>query len=136
MEVVAEPGAGKTLGYLLPGAERLARSGHSAGSQPEGPAMLVVVPTRCVGVGVGGGVERGWLAVNVCRVFTGGTSPAAAAALHAGTNCNGSSGVSSMFYASAAHTQQDALTHWCTLNAVPPPCRICIYVYNLPKLPC
>ena len=46
MEVVAEPGAGKTLGYLLPGAELLARWGHGAGTQPEAPLMLVVLPTR------------------------------------------------------------------------------------------
>ncbi len=46
-EVVAEPGAGKTLGYLLPGAELLVRGGAGATTQPEAPLMLVVLPTRC-----------------------------------------------------------------------------------------
>lgn len=46
VEVVAEPGAGKTLGYLLPCAELLVRGGQGAGTQPAGPLLLVVLPTR------------------------------------------------------------------------------------------
>ncbi|GLI64681.1 hypothetical protein VaNZ11_008035 [Volvox africanus] len=43
---VAEPGSGKTLAYLLPGLVKLQTDGHSAASHPEGPAMLVLLPTR------------------------------------------------------------------------------------------
>ncbi|GAB4823853.1 hypothetical protein N2152v2_010899 [Parachlorella kessleri] len=45
-QVVAEPGAGKTLGYLLPGAALLGAAGEGAATQPEAPLMLVVLPTR------------------------------------------------------------------------------------------
>lgn len=47
MKAVAQPGSGKTLGYLLPGAERLRLAGHAAGTLPESPLMLVLAPTRC-----------------------------------------------------------------------------------------
>ncbi|GIL49526.1 hypothetical protein Vafri_5852 [Volvox africanus] len=43
---VAEPGSGKTLAYLLPGFVKLQTEGHSAASRPEGPVMLVLLPTR------------------------------------------------------------------------------------------
>ncbi|GLC40197.1 hypothetical protein PLESTM_001013500 [Pleodorina starrii] len=43
---VAEPGSGKTLAYLLPGFVRLQAKDHTAASLPEGPAMLVLLPTR------------------------------------------------------------------------------------------
>ncbi|GAX80336.1 hypothetical protein CEUSTIGMA_g7774.t1 [Chlamydomonas eustigma] len=43
---VAEPGSGKTLAYLLPGFVKLQKLGHSASSQPEGPLLLVLAPTR------------------------------------------------------------------------------------------
>ena len=47
VQAVAEPGTGKTLGYLLPLAAALAAGGHGAGSAPAGPLALVLVPTRC-----------------------------------------------------------------------------------------
>ena len=47
VKAVAQPGSGKTLGYLLPGAERLRMAGHGAGTQPESPLMLILAPTRC-----------------------------------------------------------------------------------------
>ena len=47
MQAVAQPGSGKTLGYLLPGAERLREAGHGSASRPDGPVMLVLTPTRC-----------------------------------------------------------------------------------------
>ena len=43
---IAEPGSGKTLGYLLPTVAHLQRLNHDANSQPEGPVALVLVPTR------------------------------------------------------------------------------------------
>ena len=43
----AEPGSGKTLGYLLPAVPLLQRLGHSSESQPDSPVTLVLVPTRC-----------------------------------------------------------------------------------------
>ncbi|KAG2491590.1 hypothetical protein HYH03_010157 [Edaphochlamys debaryana] len=46
VRAVAEPGSGKTLAYLLPGLVRLQSEGHSAASRPDGPAMLVLLPTR------------------------------------------------------------------------------------------
>ena len=48
MQAVAQPGSGKTLGYLLPGAERLHEAGHGPASRPDGPAMLILTPTRHV----------------------------------------------------------------------------------------
>ena len=47
VQAVAEPGTGKTLGYLLPLAAALAAGGHGAGSTLAGPLALVLVPTRC-----------------------------------------------------------------------------------------
>eukprot|EP00930_Biecheleria_cincta_P068716 TRINITY_DN5649_c0_g4_i1.p1 TRINITY_DN5649_c0_g4~~TRINITY_DN5649_c0_g4_i1.p1 ORF type:complete len:486 (-),score=89.32 TRINITY_DN5649_c0_g4_i1:73-1530(-) len=46
---VAKTGSGKTLGYLLPGYIKVKRSEHSNGlicDQRNGPAMLVMAPTR------------------------------------------------------------------------------------------
>ncbi|KAL6764959.1 P-loop containing nucleoside triphosphate hydrolase protein [Haematococcus lacustris] len=43
---VAQPGSGKTLAYLLSAAVRLQVLGHTAKSQPRGPALLVITPTR------------------------------------------------------------------------------------------
>ena len=43
---MAQPGSGKTLGYLLPGAERLREAGHGPASRPDGPPMLILTPTR------------------------------------------------------------------------------------------
>lgn len=47
VQAVAEPGTGKTLGYLLPLAAALAAGGHGARTAPAGPLALVLVPTRC-----------------------------------------------------------------------------------------
>ena len=46
LHVVAKPGSGKTLAYLLPIACRLSSLGHSMDSRPEGPLALVLLPTR------------------------------------------------------------------------------------------
>ena len=46
VQAVAQPGSGKTLGYLVPGAERLREAGHGPASRPDGPVMLVITPTR------------------------------------------------------------------------------------------
>ena len=46
MQAVAQPGSGKTLGYLLPGVEQLREAGHGPSSRPAGPLMLVLTPTR------------------------------------------------------------------------------------------
>ena len=43
---IAEPGSGKTLGYLLPTVAHLQQLGHGVSSQPVGPVALVLVPTR------------------------------------------------------------------------------------------
>lgn len=43
---IAEPGSGKTLGYLLPTVAHLQRLGHDASNQPESPVAAVLVPTR------------------------------------------------------------------------------------------
>ncbi len=42
----AEPGSGKTLGYLAPMLPLLQAWGEGPDSQPEGPPALVLVPTR------------------------------------------------------------------------------------------
>ncbi len=46
VNAIAEPGSGKTLGYLLPTMAHLQRLGHDASTQPEAPPALVLVPTR------------------------------------------------------------------------------------------
>eukprot|EP00890_Picochlorum_soloecismus_P001587 jgi/Picsp_1/2429/NSC_05891-R1_protein len=46
LHVVAKPGSGKTLAYLLPIACRLSTMGHSMDSRPEGPLAMVLLPTR------------------------------------------------------------------------------------------
>lgn len=46
LHIVAKPGSGKTLAYLLPIACRLSSLGHSMDSRPEGPLALVLLPTR------------------------------------------------------------------------------------------
>ncbi len=51
VQAVAEPGSGKTLGYLLPALVALTASGHSADTAPAGPLALVLVPTRCASCG-------------------------------------------------------------------------------------
>ena len=51
VQAVAEPGSGKTLGYLLPALVALTASGHSADTAPAGPLALVLVPTRCATCG-------------------------------------------------------------------------------------
>ncbi|KAG1659531.1 hypothetical protein FOA52_016154 [Chlamydomonas sp. UWO 241] len=43
---VAQPGSGKTLAYLLPAFARVQDAGHDGASNPEGPLVLVIVPTR------------------------------------------------------------------------------------------
>jgi Rad3-related DNA helicase len=53
VQAVAQPGSGKTLGYLLPGAERLREAGHGSASRPDGPVMLVITPTRHAGPRLG-----------------------------------------------------------------------------------
>ena len=54
----AEPGTGKTLGYLLPTAHRLAErhGGRATGRlRFDAPAALVIVPTRELATQVSGG---------------------------------------------------------------------------------
>ena len=46
VEVTSEPGSGKTLGFLLPAVVQLQELGHDAGTEPQGPVALVLVPTR------------------------------------------------------------------------------------------
>ena len=46
MEVVAEPGSGKTLGYLAPIVAALHAQGHSAEMVPDSPPAVILVPTR------------------------------------------------------------------------------------------
>ena len=49
MLAVAEPGSGKTLGYLLPALSWLMRRQAKAPEQNhKGPAVLILVPTRQV----------------------------------------------------------------------------------------
>lgn len=44
--VIAPPGQGKTLGYLLPIASLLIDRGHCAATHPPGPIALVLLPAR------------------------------------------------------------------------------------------
>jgi superfamily II DNA/RNA helicase len=44
--VIAQPGSGKTLSYLLPIACKLVDLGHSMTTRPLGPLALVLLPTR------------------------------------------------------------------------------------------
>jgi ATP-dependent helicase YprA (DUF1998 family) len=46
VEVVAEPGSGKTIAFLLPAAVKLAQLGHRGNTSPEAPLVLVLAPTR------------------------------------------------------------------------------------------
>jgi len=46
VEVVAEPGSGKTIAFLLPAAVKLAQLGHKGNTSPEAPLVLVLAPTR------------------------------------------------------------------------------------------
>jgi len=46
VHVIAEPGSGKTLSYLLPAACRISESGHSMATRPKGALALVLLPTR------------------------------------------------------------------------------------------
>lgn len=46
LHIVAKPGSGKTLAYLLPIACRLSSMGHSMDSRPQGPLAMVLLPTR------------------------------------------------------------------------------------------
>ena len=55
----AEPGSGKTLGYLLPAAAHLESHVHDAASKLEGPLVLILVPTR----------ELALQVATVCRTF-------------------------------------------------------------------
>jgi hypothetical protein len=54
VQAVAEPGSGKTLGYLLPAAELLIQGGHGGASRPSGPVALVLAPTRELAAQVAG----------------------------------------------------------------------------------
>jgi len=46
VEVIAEPGSGKTIAFLLPAAVKLAQLGHKGNTSPEAPVVLVLAPTR------------------------------------------------------------------------------------------
>jgi len=47
VQAVAEPGSGKTLGYLLPAVPMLVREDISTAAVPaQGPKVLILVPTR------------------------------------------------------------------------------------------
>jgi hypothetical protein len=46
VEVVAEPGSGKTIAFLLPAAVKLAQLGHKGNTSPESPLVLILAPTR------------------------------------------------------------------------------------------
>ncbi|KAK9823896.1 hypothetical protein WJX72_006234 [[Myrmecia] bisecta] len=46
VQAVAEPGSGKTLGYLLPVLPRLLAEGQGVASRPDGPLVLIMAPTR------------------------------------------------------------------------------------------
>lgn len=46
MVATAEPGSGKTLGYLAPVLPMLQVRGEGPDSLPDGPVALVLVPTR------------------------------------------------------------------------------------------
>ena len=46
MVATAEPGSGKTLGYLVPAITHILRLREEPGNEPEGPTVLVLVPTR------------------------------------------------------------------------------------------
>jgi hypothetical protein len=48
VRAVAEPGSGKTLGFLLPAIPLLlGRMGADADAGSAGPIVLILVPTRC-----------------------------------------------------------------------------------------
>lgn len=78
VEVVAEPGSGKTIAFLLPAAVKLAQMGHKGNTSPEAPLVLILAPTRELTQQVASVAQRikrhcGGLRT-VC--FTGGTEKA------------------------------------------------------------
>lgn len=46
IECVAEPGSGKTLSYALPAMQLLVKEGHGQDTKPQGPLVVVLLPTR------------------------------------------------------------------------------------------
>lgn len=47
VRAVAEPGSGKTLGYLLPSLPWLVKRLNASNQSASGPGVLILVPTRC-----------------------------------------------------------------------------------------